>query len=445
LKVDANRLSLATLAVISVLFCVMALKSAYELGRVERLTFAAGAKDGESYVLALALKQVVEQHHSRIRLEVRETGGTAENLRLLESGAVQLAAAQSDAQVGPAARIALVMFEDKFQLVVREGASMAGFPDLKGKRIALPKTGGQFQSFLAVALHFGLGASDFSFAGADDDMADADFLAGRADAVFRVRALGNRSILRMVRSGSAKLLPITHAAAMSIKHPAFRSSVIPEGAYSGNPAIPSSDLPTVAVQRTLVMHRDLDRGTVAVITGVLMDRRQEIAQAIPEQLEDVRPLLAAIEPPDRRTGLGPPIHPGAIDYYEKDKPSFLQQHADLLALLLTVAVLMGSWIWELKRWIGRRQKNQADQYSHRVLDMMRRAHTTHSPAELEQIRLELFHVFTQAVKDLDADHISEDSFQSFRVVWQTAIDAVREQRHSLPPRSPDTKNAGMAV
>ncbi|MBC7926033.1 MAG: ABC transporter substrate-binding protein, partial [Bryobacteraceae bacterium] len=144
----------------------------YQSQRVHRLTIAAGSANGESYVLSLALKVVVERHHPNVRLQVQETGGTAENLGLLEQGSAQLAAAQGDAPTGSSARMIAVLYDDKFQLLVHDGSSIRRFADLKGQRIALPQTGGQYKSFLHVAEHFGLTARDFQFIGRNESQSD---------------------------------------------------------------------------------------------------------------------------------------------------------------------------------------------------------------------------------------------------------------------------------
>jgi hypothetical protein len=144
-----------------------------------------------------------------------------------------------------------VLYDDTFQLLTRRESPVENFSDLRGKTIALPPNGGQFQSFLRVAGHYGLAKSDFRFVGSDDSSADDAFADGRADAIFRVRALGNPSIRRLVQTGKFRFVQLDHAAAMKIDQPAFEPSAIPAGAYRGNPAVPDHDLPTVWVHRTL--------------------------------------------------------------------------------------------------------------------------------------------------------------------------------------------------
>lgn len=402
-----------------------------EGSQIRRLTLAAGSKTGESHILADALKTIVERHNPRIRISVLETGGTAENLKMLEDRRADLATAQADVPAGPSARIMAVLYDDTFQLLTHRDSPAQGFIDLRGQTIALPRSGGQYQSFLRVAQHFGLGESDFRFVGATDESADEAFSQGRADAVFRVRALGSPPIQRLVNSGNVRLLRIDHAAAMKISHPAFQPSVIPAGAYLGNPAEPPADLPTISVQRTLLASAAIDDETIRAVTSALIDNRQEVAEAIPNGAAQVRLLLAQARKPELRPELGPVLHPGAIKFYEKDRPPFILRHADYIRLILAVTVMLGSWIWEFRTWIQRKQKKRADEYSSRAMALIDAAREAKSLSALDEIRTELLRILAAAVGDLDNDKLSEGSFHSFRDILQIGLEVVRDSEVAL--------------
>ena len=415
-----------SLAVITLLAVILGQSS-----QTQHLTLAAGASTGESYILGRSLKTVVERHYPKIQITLLETGGTVENLKLLEDGQAQLATAQADVLAGPKARSVAVLYDDTFQLLVPGDSGSQSFEDLRGRRIALPQTGGQFQSFLRVAQHFGLRQKDFRFVGKDDESALQAFLAGQADAIFRVRAIGDPSIERLAQTGKVRFLPITQAAAMKIRYPAFQSAQLPVGAYLGSPPVPAQDFPTVSVERTLLARDTANAAAIRAITDVLMERRQEIMQQIPPAMTEVRLLVLQARRPQAQSGLAPPLHPGALGFYDKDRPSFLLAHPDYVGLIITVGLMAGSWLWELKRWIQRRQKNQADQYSNRVVALISGVQEINFLAPLEEIWRQLLEILTQAVQDLDADKLSEESFNSFRVILQIGMDVTKERRALL--------------
>ncbi|HZD49076.1 MAG TPA: TAXI family TRAP transporter solute-binding subunit [Silvibacterium sp.] len=427
-KLDLNRVVRLIVVIVSLVFLSWLGIALWQGSRTQYLTLAAGASDGDSYILGSALKTVVERHYPRIRITLRETGGTVENLQMLEDGRAQLAAAQADVLPGPNARLLAVLYDDTFQLLVPADSPLQKITDLRGKRIALIQTGGQFQSFLRVAEHFGLHQSDFYFVGTTDASADEAFLNGNADAIFRVRAIGNPDIQKLVQSGRARFLPIGQAAAMKISHPAFEPAVIPEGAYLGNPSAPPQDLPTVAVHRTLLARDTANAAAIRAITEVLIDHRQEIMREIPARMTEVRLLLVQTRRPEPQTGMEPPLHPGALSFYEKDKPSFLLAHADVVGLIFTMGLMIGSWIWQLKHWMQKKQKNAADYYSNRVVALISAAQKADSATELENIWNELLNILAEAVRDLDKDKLSEESFHSFRAILQIGMEVTRDRR-----------------
>ncbi|MBC7926858.1 MAG: TAXI family TRAP transporter solute-binding subunit, partial [Bryobacteraceae bacterium] len=355
-------LGLLLLCIISVATIAAVIFLGLDRSAPDRLTIAAGARTGDSYVIGQALKVVVERHYPSLKITVLETGGTSENLKLLEERKVELATAQADVPAGDSARSIAVLFRDTFQLAVHKGSGIKSFPQLKSRRIALPQRGGQFKSFLAVAHHYGLNQSDFQFVGNDDHASDLAFETGDADVLFRVRALSNNAILRIATNGRVEFLPINQAAAMQIRIPAFVPTVIPQGAYSGSPPTPSEDLPTISVERTFLAHRGVREEAIRNITMALVEYRHEVALAIPDHLAEIRPLLAGVQQPNTLSGLGIAIHPGAKAYYDRDVPNFFQQYADYVGLWLTGALLFGSWLWEGKRWFEKRQQNLADKY-----------------------------------------------------------------------------------
>jgi uncharacterized protein len=181
--------------------------------------------------------------------------------------------------------------------------------------------------------------------------------------------------------------------------------------------------------------------TLRQSTSVLMERRQEMMQEIPAHLNDVRLLLAQVRQPELQTGFGPALHSGAAGFYNKDKPSFLMAHADYIGPVLTVALMVASWIWELNRWMQRRQKNAADQYNNRVVALILAAQEVESEAPLIDIWCELLTTLARAVHDLDTDKMSQESFTSFRSILQIGLEVTRERRAILASTSGGTSTA----
>src|ERR1700742_4512591 len=111
-KLDFNRVLRIALVSLSVALVAGLAIVLWQRARIEHLTLAAGASSGESYILGNALKTVVERHYPKIRITLLETGGTVENLKMLEDGRAELATAQADVLPGANARSVAILYDD---------------------------------------------------------------------------------------------------------------------------------------------------------------------------------------------------------------------------------------------------------------------------------------------------------------------------------------------
>ena len=405
------------------------------------LTLAAGDKTGESYIISEAIKKVIERR-TNIKLQVKETRGTTQNIEMLSTGKAQLAMAQVDvaaeeignvsSQLKANIRTVTLLYKDTFQLVVKN-PQINQFTQLKGKTIALAATGGQYQSFLTVAKHFDLSEKDFKITGLDsngkpipaynDDLADKDFQENKADAVFRVRAIGNRSIADLVNKHQGKLISIPQAEAMKIKQPAFESAIIPQGAYRGNYPVPNTNLSTVAISRLLLTNDQVDANIIRKLIQTIYENRQEIANEIPLGHAEVKPLISSISPPKENSGVDIFLHPGAAAFYDKDKPSFIQEYADYIGLLLTIFLLAFQWIRQLKLWIEKSKKDEADEYIKSAISLMKAGQY-----QIEDRQRKLDKTFDEAAKSLIDERISQESFRTFNEAYKNTKEAIERDK-----------------
>jgi uncharacterized protein len=391
--------------------------------RTHRLVLAAGSSTGESFILARAIAKVVESKVPRVQIEVQESKGTTDNLDRLDRDQADLVTAQADVPAGNRARTVAILYSDSFQLIVQGGSTVQKFADLKGKRIGLSTNGGQFDSFMQIAQHFGLADRDFLFIGDSDKAADVAFKDKQVDAVFRVRAIGNTQIANLIQANGGRLVPIDQAEAMRVKHPAFEAAKLAKGAYKGNePAVPAEELSTVTVQRLLLASEKVDVDILRQITQAISENRREIQALIPKDISNAAPLVSNLRRPETTGGTGIPIHPGALAYYDRDEPSFLQKNADYVALILTVSLLLGSWIWELKRWMERKSKDVADRYIEQLIEVMNASQSASiQPQEaLEKID----RLFELVAVELVDEGISQESFRTFNEAYKTVREVI---------------------
>ena len=388
--------------------------------RIANLAIATGGKQGEYYAFARALATVIARHQPQIQIEVRETEGSLENVRLLESNEVQLALIQSDTSIPISTRAIAPLFPEILHLIVTEESEIDSFSDLKGKRIALmPEGSGSYQIFWSLSSHYGLDNQDFVATPLSPPAAHAALKERQVDALFRVIALGNPTVSQLLRDGNTRLVPIEQGAAIQLFQPALFPSVIPQGTYNGAIPIPDRDLSVVALEALLVTREDIDRDLIYEITRILFETRNELAR------QNIQ--AAMIRQPEEPNDLRLPFHTGAKAYYNQDRPSFIIEYAEPLGLLLSVSVLCISGIWQLRVWLQGKQKNRADFYNLEVLRLIDRINSLDNLEQLNLLRTHLFEILEKVVVDLDEDRVSAESFQSFTFTWEVAMKTIGDR------------------
>ncbi len=388
--------------------------------RMDRLVIAAGPREGEAFLLAEAIARVAGGLLSDLEIEVLETAGSSENMRLVDAGRVDLATVQADHEA--LARVALVapLYPDSFQLLVREEAAIDSVADLAGHRVAIPpEGGGQFGSFWFLAEHYGLDPASFTALPMSASAANFAMREGAVDAAFRVRAPGNASVLELIASAPVRLVPIHQGAALSLKQPAVAPGSIPAGSYRGHPPLPERDLATVTVSRLLVARLGLDPELVRRFTSLLFEQRTALVA--------ITPLAGFVTGPDRLATTSMPVHPGAERYYDREKPTFWERNARALAPSLSILALMISGGLALRARFQRAQKDRADRYNLELMRISEEARHSEAPEDLMRLRDELHGILRTVLEDLEHDRVTREEFDFFSFTWQAADTVVRDE------------------
>ena len=388
--------------------------------RSRRLTIAAGTRDGEAFLLAEAIAAVARRLDPALAIDVLETVGSGDNMRLVESGRVDFGTVQADLEATPHVRLVAPLYPDSFQLLVADASGIQDIADLAGHRIAVPaEGGGQFQSFWVLAEHYGLDASALRALPMSAGAANFAMLEGSVDAVFRVRAPGNASILELIDAAQTRLVPIQHGAALALRRPALGPGLIPAGSYRGHPPLPVGDLRTVIVQRLLVANADLDDETVRAVSALLFEQRTSLVA--------ITPLAGFITTPDRMTAAAMPVHAGAQQYYDREKPSFWGRNARAIAPAISVFALLISGLVALRARIQHLQKDRADRYNLELMRISEEARQTADPSRLLELKDSLLRILRTVLEDMEHDRVSRGEFEFFSFTWQATDTVLRDE------------------
>ena len=387
------------------------------LNKTHHIRIGASQPGSDSYNLIKAAADVVEKQNNNITIELVPSLGSSQNLQLLDANQVQMAAVQADSKLVDTARLVANLFPDISQLVVRDDSGIYKLSDLRGKSLALPSaSSGQYKSFWFLMDHYRLTEGDFDFKSMSSSAAAFALEQGTVDAIFRVRPPGSNSIQLLVDKVSVRLLEIDQAKAMSLKLPSIKAGLIPKGSYQGIPPIPEKDIQSASVQRLLIARDDLDAEVVSSFTRVLFEQRKELLEK--------STLSSFVQAPDMDKGTGIPMHSGALQYYNRDEPSFLQEQAEPMAFIITMLAVMFSGFMQLA---SRRHKALLKVYNAELGVVLKKAEHMTDKEQLQTMADHLNDIFKKIANDRTKGKLTAEDFDFIAFTWQMARDEVNER------------------
>ena len=243
-------------------------------------------------------------------IEVKQTAGSAANLRLLAGGYLQLAVAQSDmaqdaydgsgifAHESTERSFSAVaaLYEEAVQVVVRADSGITTLEELQGCTLSVgEEESGTEQNAGQVLAACGLNNRLVHTVNLNYTDAAAQLAAGlHADALEQLAETCAIRLLSVDGGVGARLLAA---------YPAYRACVIPAGTYAGQ----GEDVWTVSVQALLLASNALSDETVQRLTARYFDSVDAVAAAVPVPLVTDPAVAAAqgITPAGPETGASP--------------------------------------------------------------------------------------------------------------------------------------------
>lgn len=403
------------------------------------LAVATGPLGSDTYNLMREVADVVARHSETVRLDIRASRDSSENIARLNTHEVDLAVIRSDTPVVSDVRVIARLFPDLFQIIVRGDTSIRTVTDLASGSVSIPQFGTDaFRSFWVLGDHYDLPIDRFDWRAEPFEKGAQRLLAGDVDALFTIRSLRDFDLIRLFEDAqlkriSLRYVPVGQAEAIALKRPFLTAGVIPEGAFTGATPVPSRDTPTAAVDRILVTRTGIGAEAIREVTRILFEYRLDLTIRFA--------LASAIAAPDTDAGLNVPLHEGAQSFYDRDQPGFLQENAEPLALLVTVLTLIVSALLALRSRFVANQKNRADTYNYQLLEIQKHAEDAADPAELRRLKQELNAVLETVVVALDTDAVTDEGFQSFSLLWDAVRETINDRMAELSrTRRPATRH-----
>lgn len=391
----------------------------------ETLSIASGPLGSDTYILMREVADVVERHSTTLRLQVRTSADASSNIAQLNTGRVDVGVIRADTPVVSNIHVIADLYPDVMQIITRASSGVTRINDLAGVRVSIPPFGTDgFKGFWVLGDHYDLPIDTMKWRAEPFEIGAAKLLAGQTDAFFVTRSLRDARLIRLFEDAQLKrlelsIVPIDQAEAIAVKRPFLSAATIPKGTYTGATPVPSRDTTTSSVDRILVSRDDTSPDAIRELTRILFEHRLDLTIRFS--------LASAIQKPDESRGLSVPLHEGAQAFYNRDEPSFIQENAEPLALMVTVLTLLVSGLFALRARLNSSQKNRADTYNHQLLAIQKNAILEDDPQELAAMKIELNNVLQTVVIALDTDDVTEEGFQSFSLLWGAVRETINDR------------------
>ncbi len=213
----------------------------------DRVVLLAGPADGSFHAAAQRYAKIIGTHG--IRVEVRETDGSVENLqRLLDAkqtvdvGFVQTGLADDDQ--APGLQSLGTIYVQPIMVFYRGAQRIERLTQLKGKRIAIgPDGSGTAVIANKMLAENGMDKKSAKLLELDSDDAIAALLARKIDAVFVTgEQLRGKKVRELVRKPSIKMMSFRQADGYQRRLPFLSRLVAPEGSFDLGRNLPPQDI-----------------------------------------------------------------------------------------------------------------------------------------------------------------------------------------------------------
>ena len=301
-------------------FSVAALLSLGALA--QNISIATGGTGGVYYPMGGGLAAVLSRHVPGMQATAEVTGGSVDNLKLIDSGKPYVGFSMADAAQDAAKgedkfkghkvnlRTLAVLYPNRMHVVTVEGTKLAKFADLKGRRVSTGSPGSAtevmaFRLLEAAGIDKDKDIKRERLGAAESANAMKD---GKIDAFFWVGGLPTAAVQDLANTPGTKIKLIDHAdlvAKMNQKYGnLYVEDVIPKSMYHGM----DTDNQQATVMNILVANASMDDKTAYNITKAIFEKKDELVAVHKEAMN--------IKLENQKNAATPvPFHPGALKYF----------------------------------------------------------------------------------------------------------------------------------
>ncbi|SFL40069.1 TAXI family TRAP transporter solute-binding subunit [Methylobacterium pseudosasicola] len=383
----------------------LAAAGAYWASRATVLTVAVAPSDGTEPAVIQAYADALAKRHKEIRLRILPFDDVRDSAEALRDGRADLAVVRPDVAL-PDNGLTLAILRDQAMIIASpEASGITRFPDLDRKRLAILAHRDADEALIkAMLAHYGLTLASQADEGplpprqvALVEVSEADltsaFTRKRIDAVVSVIAPTAPTAQRIVesvqaasRSRKVAFVDVENADAIVARMPRLQMVTMPAETFGGSPKVPEEDVHTVGASYRLMARASLPRSVAADVTQHLFELRSGLAN-VTAAADYVQ--APAYESTVGATSARLPIHPGAVDYFEREQQSFIERYETWIYLV----AFLGGGIGSAFAWVGQRlsrlRRERVEEATDRLLAIRQEAQDSPDPERLITLAREI--------------------------------------------------------
>jgi TRAP transporter TAXI family solute receptor len=241
----------------------------------DRIVIATGRADGAYHAFARKYQQRLEREH--ISLEVRETSGSVENIRLLEDPASGVDVAFVQGGTGRAAQtdrlVSLAsLYYEPLWVFSRRPSDPADLHALRGRRLAVgPEGSGTRAVALTLLAANGITARNARLSPLTGLDAVRALRRAQVDTIFLIASPESPMVRETLGTRGLSLLTFPRADAYTRRFPFLSKLVLPAGGLSLEANLPPRETVLLAPAATLVVRRDFHPALVDLLLATTAD------------------------------------------------------------------------------------------------------------------------------------------------------------------------------
>ena len=191
--------------------------------------------------------------------------------------------------------------------------------------------------------------------------------------------------------------------------------IVPEKAFFSKPVKP---VLTISANAGLLSRKDIPDDIIYAVTKTILNNKSILAKK--------NPVFIRLSEKTAGENLFYPLHIGVIMYLERNKPTFLERYAEVLAFILSAFVIMAGVITSLGKWSRQRKKDRIDVYYREVMKIDKAARDETDEKKLQEHISNLYEIRNTAFDNLIKEKLSAD--ESFNIFLNLTKDTIQKIR-----------------